>query len=151
MMQTRDSSAADRLTELDPKGFAGLGTENSLQVYRENAKLDFTGMLIRLHRHLNKVHFYQIYIAKDPMMAAQELVCFNINNEIVNHFMYLTCPVAKIKSTTVEGPQPGHGLKSVCEAPFSSAQSDIRHKETLLHSRLGHIVSSNVKGAVQTL
>lgn len=23
MMQTRDSSAADRLTELDPKGFAG--------------------------------------------------------------------------------------------------------------------------------
>lgn len=49
--------------------------------------------------------------------------------------MYLTCPVAKIKSTTVEGPQPEHGRKSVCEAPFSSAQSDIRHEETLLHSR----------------
>lgn len=46
------------------------------------------------------------------MMAAQELVCFNIN-----HCMYLTCPVAKIKSTTVEGLQPGHGLRGFVQPP----------------------------------
>lgn len=52
------------------------------------------------------------------MMAAQELVCFNRNNETENHFRYLTCPVAKMKSTTVKGSQPGHGLKEFVQPPF---------------------------------
>lgn len=110
MMQTRDSSAADRLTELDPKD---LQVRNrKLITNRENSRLDFTGMLILLHHHHNKVYLFPIYRARYPMMAAQELVCFNIN-----HCMYLTCPVAKIKSTTVEGLQPGHGLRGFVQPP----------------------------------